>query len=162
MRKLTVLLIAVLFVASIVIVGVFGLNAVPVEERYPVKEINFVDYVDEQGVEHYYKYDGTELVKNTQNGKTIYSVILRFGNREEIDIPIVYNINPTNATVKTLDVNVIASSSASCYQLSTNVIGGHSVKLKRVAGLAGCSVTLQLKAADGSDVKAEIRITAVV
>lgn len=55
MKKLTIILIVVIYVASVVVVGVFGLKAIPVDERYPVKEISFVESVDEDGTEHYFK-----------------------------------------------------------------------------------------------------------
>jgi len=69
-KKLTVLLIVVIYVASVVVVGVFGLKAIPVEERYPVKEISFVESVDKDGTEHYFKYGGVELQKKTENGQS--------------------------------------------------------------------------------------------
>ena len=162
MRKLTILLIAVIFVASIFIVGVFGLKALPVDERYPVKEINFVDYIDPDGTVHYIKYGGKELRTSEEDGKTIYTVRLYFEGTDTIEIPIEYNINPVNATNKNIDVKVLSCSADGCYELITDnvLFKAHRLKLKLLPDTGGSSVTLLLKAADGSGVSAEIRITA--
>ena len=84
MKKLTVLLIVVIYVASVVVVGVFGLKAIPVEERYPVKEISFVESVDKDGTEHYFKYGGVELQKKTENGKVVYAANFSFRDAPDI------------------------------------------------------------------------------
>lgn len=70
MKKLTIILIVVIYVASVVVVGVFGLKAIPVDERYPVNAISFVESVDEDGTEHYFKYGGVELQKKDGKRQT--------------------------------------------------------------------------------------------
>ena len=157
MRKLTILLIAVIFVASIFIVGVFGLKALPVEERYPVKDINFVDHVDEDGTVHYYEYGGKELRKST-SAENEYYVNLRFGTSNTVDIPIVYNLKPDNATNKAVDVMVLACSDDDCYTLTTSLTGAHFITLRLLPEADGASVTLLLKAADGSGVNVKLQI----
>lgn len=160
MRKLTILLIAVIFVASIFIVGVFGLKALPVDERYPVKEINFVDHIDPDGTVHYYEYGGKELRKRKNVEEESYFVNLTFGATKTIDIPIVYNVNPDNATNKTVDVKVLGCSDDNCYELTSNTFGAHFLKLKLPKDSFVASVTLLLKAADGSGASVEVMISA--
>lgn len=159
MKKLTIILIVVIYVASVVVVGVFGLKAIPVDERYPVNAISFVESVDEDGTEHYFKYGGVELQKKTENGKLVYSANFSFRDAPDA-MPINYNINPTNASDKSVDITVISRSADGCYELTRSITGAYYIKLNKVEGKSGSSVTLLIKAADGSGVSVQMRLTA--
>lgn len=149
MRKSTIIVIAVLYVASIVIVGIFGLKALMFTEKTYVEEISFVDYVDENGVTHYMQIEGKEI-KKSSDGKS-FSVRLKFDELQgEFDI--LYKVSPREATstanikmTKEYDSAQSETLPDGCAVLEKQITGGYTVKFNQKG-----KITLLLAANDGS------------
>lgn len=82
MKKATIILIAAIYVASIVIVGVFGLQALMYNESMPITDIILPQQIEGKDV------------KLTSDGKG-YTVIINY--REDLVIPIEFIPEPADA-----------------------------------------------------------------
>ncbi len=153
MKKSTIILIAAIYVASIVIVGVFGLKALSFSEKVYIKDITFVDYVDDDGTVHYLQIGGKE-VKPKSNGKG-YIVVLNLDDIKNVPLSINYNISPVDATVTTVEVSDDTEGGATCAKLEKTALGGYLVTFTEKG-----QIDIRLASVDGSKATAKLSIIA--
>ncbi len=158
MRKATIIVIALIYVASIVIVGIFGLNALVFTEKIYVEEISFCDN------------DGTPFtfcgvpIEKTSNGSG-YQVTVVYDPISGASDFVNYEMKPDDATKRRAEVKIIYSTGKPdpetgevdpCATLTEGLTGAIQVTFKRKG-----AVTLQFMAVDGSKVSTTLTITAL-
>ncbi len=99
MKKSTVLILLVIFFGSIIIVGIFGMQAVPFEQRIYVREIVPTSvYCTYKGID-----SGIELeIKDDEQGKYVMTTY-----EEGLTILIMTQVEPENSTVRTLKLSIL-------------------------------------------------------
>ena len=93
MKKTTLILIGIIYIASIIIVSIFGLNAVMYEVNVPVNKVE-ITVIDEQDYVYMYEKYGTKIVQVEYIGE---------GNAETLEgtvVQLVVRVYPDNATNK--------------------------------------------------------------
>lgn len=154
MKKTTIIIITVLYVASIVLVGVFGLKSLSFVEKVYIKEISFLDYVDNDGTVHYMQINGKEI-KPKKDGSG-YSVILDIDNIKGYGFSIPYKYLPADATITNIEIVDITEGGAKCATLEKSVLGGYLITFNDTG-----KIDLMLKSTDGGKVTAKLSITAI-
>lgn len=141
MKKATVILIAAIYVASIVIVGVFGLQALMYNESQPITDIILPD-----------KIEGKE-VKLTSNGKG-YTVIITY--KDDLTIPIEFVPYPFDAPAA-IEVSITYQSGSEEHPTAelTHDIGYFLTFNKKG------KVTITFRSTDNSKFSKELSITAI-
>lgn len=141
MKKATVILIAAICVASVVIVGVFGMKALIYTEIVYVEDIVFADEIL-----------GKE-VKPATDGSAGYNVVLKY--EEGLSFPIEFTPVPANATMRNeIEVSMTYQSGADdnpCATYDSGMVIFH----KRG------QITLRVASTDGGKVAKELRIIAL-
>lgn len=94
MKKSTIILIVLVFAVSIFVVGIFGVRSVPYNERIYVTSITPTAVT----------LSNDAVVKFEYNEKGYYEVDVPY--EEGLVVVIDYEINPVNATNKTLDIAI--------------------------------------------------------
>lgn len=154
MKKSTIILIAAIYVASIVIVGVFGLQALSFSEKVYIKDITFVDHVDDDGTVHYLQIGGKE-VKPKSNGKG-FIVVLNLDDIKNTPLSINYNISPMDATITTVEVSDDTEGGAAAYaRLEKTTLGGYLVTFTDKG-----QIDIRLSSVDGSKATTKLSIIA--
>ena len=140
MRKATVILIAAICVASVIVVGVFGMKALIYAEMVYVQDIVFADKIL------------NKEVKPATDGNG-YTVVLKY--EEGLAFPIEFTPVPANATKRNeIEVSMIYQSGADdnpCATYDSGMVIFH----KRG------QITLRVASNDGGKVANEIRIIAL-
>lgn len=95
MKKSTILILLVVFLGSVIIVGVFGMQAVPFEQRIYVKEIIPTNVYISSGPE-------LEIKENDQIGKHVITAY-----REGLTILIMTKVYPENSTNRLLKISIL-------------------------------------------------------
>jgi uncharacterized protein YkuJ len=93
MKKTTLILIGIIYIASIIIVSIFGLNAIVYKNNVPVNKVE-ISVVDEQDYVYMYEKYGTKIVQVEYIGE---------GNAETLEgtvVQLVVRVYPDNATNK--------------------------------------------------------------
>lgn len=143
MRKATIIIIAAIYVASIVIVGVFGLQALVYSENIPI-----TDFILPEQIE------GKEVKKATDgNGYTV-----RLTYREDLTIPIEFVPVPADATLRnSVEVTIVSQSGTAANPTAVleHANGYMLTFLKR--GM----VTVRITSTDNRKFSKELSITAV-
>lgn len=85
MKKATIILIAAIYVASIVVVGVFGLQALLYNEVNPITDIQFPEEIN-----------GSKLFSSTLNGDNTMSVVFKY--EKDLTVPVEYIPVPADST----------------------------------------------------------------
>ena len=141
MKKATVILIAAIYVASIVIVGVFGLQALIYNESKPITDIILPDEIE-----------GKE-VKLTSDGNG-YTVIINY--KEGLVIPIEFIPEPADSP-STIEVSITYQSGSKEHPTAelTHDIGYFLEFFKKG------KVTITFRSTDNSKFSKELSITAI-
>ncbi|MCH5156693.1 MAG: hypothetical protein J1G02_02310 [Clostridiales bacterium] len=140
MKKATIIVIAAIYVASIVIVGVFGLKALIYNESNPITDIILPEQIE-----------GSNIEPNT-NGKGYY-VLIRY--REDLLIPIEYIPVPADSP-STIEVTIT-------YQTGTE--DEPTAELQHEVGyylkfLQKGTVTISIQSTDNKKFSKQLDITA--
>ena len=93
MKKTTLILIGIIYIASIIIVSVFGLNAVVYKVNVPVTKVE-ISVIDEQDYVYMYERHGSKIIQVEYIGE---------GNAETLEgtvVQLVTRVYPDNATNK--------------------------------------------------------------
>lgn len=93
MKKTTLILIGIIYIASIIIVSIFGLNAVMYEVNVPVNKVE-ITVIDEQDYVYMYERHGSKIIQVEYIGE---------GNIETLEgtvVQLVVRVYPDNATNK--------------------------------------------------------------
>lgn len=98
MKKSTILIIVAVFLISVFVVGIFGLQSIPYEQRVYIEQITPTSITLNTGAP-------SPKIKLSQNGYYIVT-IPRDHYEEGMGIIISYDICPTDATNKNLDVTI--------------------------------------------------------
>lgn len=98
MKKSTILIITAVFLISVFVVGIFGLQNVPREDIVYIEKITPTSVTLSNG-------EPSPEIKYSENGY-YYVTIPRESYQQGMMVMINYEINPTNATNKKLDVTV--------------------------------------------------------
>ncbi len=143
MKKSTILIVFIVFVGSVLAVGLFGMRSVPVEERIPIEEIYFNSIVtnlkdpDFQG-------DLINRVVDEENGKAIY-----LPYEENMTVFVGYGFNPADATEKNVDIKILYGDS---YEHDDcpyfEVDDRFTITFKNIAPDDLCSIRLEYSATD--------------
>ena len=138
MRKVTVILIAAIYVASIVIVGVFGLKALPYDEFVYIEDIVFNEINDTPVVER---------------GKDDFYVILAY--KKDLIVILDYTPKPANATKgREINVNIVSPDNhAEIATLTFQTGSGWQLHF-----LQPGTVRIAFEATDGSSVRKELTV----
>lgn len=102
MKKSTVLILFIVFVGSVLVVGLFGMRSVPVEQRIPIEEIYFTSIDTNLKNE---KYQGNLIDRMTTNQDGQNEIYLPF--EEGMTVFVGYAFNPADATDKSVDINIL-------------------------------------------------------
>lgn len=151
MKKSTIILIAAIYVASIVIVGVFGLKALIYEEKVYVDKIQFVDPVTGEN----YKFLGEEIKPDSSGDGYIVRVNYKEGQTTDGLMFVVTPTDASNTKVEIVVESVTGKESNPCAKLESAGLG-YRVTFSR-KGI----ITLRIKATDGSKVSTVLRISAM-
>lgn len=92
MKKSTIILIAIVYVASIVVISVLGLKAKIYNENFPVTSIECLNESDDKTIVE--DYNGKKLIRVQYIGE---------GNMETLEgtmLQLIYRVLPDNATTK--------------------------------------------------------------
>lgn len=139
MKKATIIIIAAIYVASIVIVGVFGLRALIYNEIVFVQDIVFAEQI------------GGKDIRLTSDGK-MYSVVLDY--KEGLAVPIEFSPVPADATRRNeIEASIIYDSGGDenpCASIERGI-----VMFSRKG-----QVIVRVMSPDGGKVSKDIRITA--
>ena len=140
MRKATVIVIAAIYVASIVIVGVFGLKALPYDEFVYIEDIEFNTINDTPVVD---RGDGT------------FYVILSY--KKDLIVVIDYTPRPANATKgREVDVKIVApDNNAEIATLTFQTGSGWELHFLKAG-----TVRIAIESNDGSNVRKELTVMA--
>lgn len=95
MNKATVILIAVIYVASIVCISLFGLRAVVIDERIPVTKVECINTTDERVTVT--ESNGTKVLNVTF---TTPGKLNEYGNAEGTFLQLYWRVYPDNASDK--------------------------------------------------------------
>lgn len=98
MKKSTILIIVAVFLISVFVVGIFGLQNIPYDERVYIEKITPMSVTLDNGAP-------SPEIKLSQNGYYIVT-IPREHYQKGMCVIINYDINPTNATNKKLRVTI--------------------------------------------------------
>ncbi len=101
MKKSTILILCIVFVGSVLVVGLFGMRSVPVEERIPIEEIYFTS-VTTSLKDPAFQGDLIDRVVDENGNKSIY---LPF--EEGMTVFVGYAFNPADATEKKVDIKIM-------------------------------------------------------
>lgn len=141
MKKATIIVIAAIYVASIVIVGVFGLQALLYNESNPVKDIILPTQIEGKDV------------KLTTDGKG-YTVVISY--REDLTIPIEFVPDPADAPA-TIEVSITYQSGSEenpTAELTHDI--GYFVTFHKKG-----KITLTFRSTDNRKFAKELSITAI-
>lgn len=94
MKKSTIILIVIVFAVSVFVVGIFGVRSVPYNERIYVTSITPTAIT----------LSNDAVTKFEYNEKGYYEVDVPY--EDGVVVVIDYEINPINATNKTLDISI--------------------------------------------------------
>ena len=146
MKKATIIVIAAIYVASIVIVGVFGLQALVYQEYVPITSFILPETI----------YD--KQVKPATDGKG-YSVRLNYS--EGLRVPIEYTPVPADATYRNnVEVTILSQSDDSeespTAKLEKGMLGGYTLVFNK-KGL----VRIRIASTDNIKTTEELIITAL-
>lgn len=141
MRKATVILIAAICVASVIVVGVFGLQALIYAEVVYVQDIVFAEEIL-----------GRE-VKPATDGSNGYTVVLQY--EEGLEFPIEFTPIPANATMRNEIKVTMTYQSGSDDEPCATYDSGMVIFHKRG------QITLRVTSPDGGKVTRELRIIAL-
>ena len=149
MKKATLIIIGVIYIASIVLISVFGLKSVIYEEKIPVTHIECINETDEYST-----------VKIVNNKKEIW---LNYGEPGSIDgdgrptgtvLQLFFHVLPDNATNKEVR-----------FEYNTKLQNVHFVRNEKTGKETGlilftgkCLLDLTIMAADGSKTEQHITI----
>lgn len=140
MKKVTVLVIAAIYVASIIVVGVFGLKALMYNEMVYVEDIVFADTIK-----------GAPVKPATDGGG--YTVVLKY--EENLSFSLVYTPVPANATLRnSIKVSITYQSSDDDDPCATYDRGSIYFHKKG-------QITVLVESQDGGKVSKELRILAI-
>lgn len=143
MKKATVIVIAAIYVASIVIVGVFGLQALAYNETIYIEDFTLPQTIN-----------GSE-VKSTTDGKG-YTVRIKY--EKDLVVPIEFVPVPADATYRN-NVTVTITSQSGNEENPTAILehaNGYMLKFLKVG-----RVTVRIASTDGGKVIKELSITAI-
>ena len=145
MKKATVIVIAAIYVASIVIVGVFGLKAVVRQELVPITDFLLPEEIL-----------GNEVKLNT-DGNGQYVIVTY---TDGLSVPVDYTPVPANATYRN-DVEVTITYQSGSEEkptatLSKNIFGGYSVDFLKKG-----TVVITITSNDANKVSKELTILAI-
>lgn len=101
MKKSTIILLLIVFVGSVVIVGVFGMQAVPFEEIVYVKEIVPHEVVVYAGGAQ----STLQAQLDTDKGAGHYYIMIPLQN--EMIVNVIPRITPTDSTNKNLKISIV-------------------------------------------------------
>ncbi len=152
MKKSTVIVLLVVFLGSVLVVGIFGMQAVPWQEIVYVDKIEITNILTSSGKDvdikynekhnYYYAFIYYEPVKVTQLDEE--------GNTVEVDafeVTLVWDYSPKNATNNKVKVSIVEPASPPCDPLTDNAkLGRGDPIVFRRAG----NVHLRYAAADSA------------
>lgn len=144
MKKATVIFIAAIYVASIVIVGVFGLKAVVRQELIPITDFILPEEILGEPI-------------NTSGKRPTVKLVFTEG----LNVPIEYTPVPADATYRN-DVEVTIYSQTSRNEdnptatLEKGLLGGYTLIFHKAG-----EVVIQISSVDGSKVTKELTIRAL-
>lgn len=102
MKKSTVLVLFIVFVGSVLVVGLFGMRSVPVEERIPIEDI-YINSITTDLTNPKFQGELISKVGDNENGeKEIY---LPF--EENMTVWVGFRINPADATDKNVEISIL-------------------------------------------------------
>lgn len=141
MKKATIIVIAAIYVASIVVVGVFGLQALMYDESNPITDIILPSQIEGQDV------------KKTTDGKG-YTVIIAF--REDLVIPIDFVPEPADSpsAIEVVITYQTGSAENPTAELTHDI--GYFLTFNKTG-----KVTITFRAKDNSKFSKELSITAL-
>lgn len=105
MKKSTVLILFIVFVGSVLAVGLFGMRSVPPYERIPIEEIYFTS-ITTSLKDPNFQGDLLSKIQQEESGQNIY---LPF--EEGMTVFVGYAFNPADATNKTVNIEILYSDS---------------------------------------------------
>ena len=143
MKKSSIILIAIVYVASIVLISVFGLRSVVYNEVIPVKKIECIN----------------ENVNGITVGETstgIKTIVVNFSQSSNKTLTLEWRVLPDNATNK--NVQFIYDSN-SAFEFLTDENGK---EIGQIQFKKSVITSVKIMAEDGSKVFTEIRIRAIV
>lgn len=145
MKKATVIVIAAIYVASIVIVGVFGIQALMYNETIPI-----TDFILDK------KINGSEVYPATDgNGYTV-----RLSYEEGLTVPIEFVPVPADATMRnSVKVEITyqtGSEEKPTARLIHFEVGGYMLEFLKVG-----TVTVTIKSVDNHQFSKSLSITAI-
>ena len=139
MKKATVIIIAAIYVASIIIVGVFGMRALMYNEMVFVEDIVLADQI------------GGKEIQLSSDG-SMYSVVLTY--KEGLTVPVEFFPVPADATRRNeIEVSIILNSGGEDNPCATIERG--IVMFSRKG-----QVVVRIQSTDGGKVYKDLRITA--
>ena len=103
MKKSTILILFIVFLGSVLVVGLFGMRSVPYEERVYIKEIYFTSITTTLKDPN---YQGDLLSRVEVNELTGQQEIY-LPYEEGLEIIIGFNITPADATNKHIDISIV-------------------------------------------------------
>ncbi len=131
MKKSTVIILLVVFLGSVLIVGIFGMQAVPFEKIIYMDKIEITGIItsdrqevsvtyDEVEKEYraYINYNPKKVQEQDENGN-ITEV-------EEFEVTIAWDYFPKDATNKTVTVTIVEPAKPACKPLTSNGAAGRT------------------------------------
>lgn len=99
MKKSTILILVIVFLGSVLVVGLFGMKSVPFEERIYIEQIIPTSIITS---------DGEELISQLKRDNNGYYVVIDKNKYEDgFYVWIGYIFEPNDATNKNLDISII-------------------------------------------------------
>ena len=101
MKKSTILLLLIVFLGSVLIVGIFGMQSVPFEEIVYIKEIVPHEVVVYAGGSQ----STMQAQADTDKGAGHYYIMIPL--QDDLVVNVIPRINPTNSTNKNLKITIV-------------------------------------------------------
>lgn len=149
MNKATVILIAVIYVASIVCISLFGMRAMVFDERIPVTRVECINTTDERVTVT--ESNGTKVL-NVRF--TTVGILNEYGNAEGTYLQLYWRVYPDNASDK--NVRFVYDTSLTRFEFVKDADGND---LGLILFNGPTLFTLQIMATDGTRVYDEIIIS---
>lgn len=129
MKKSTIIVLLIVFLGSVLIVGIFGMQAVPYEKLVYINTIEVTDIITDDGQKvnikynqegNYYfafiTYNPQRVQRTDENGNSTYE--------EVFEVTIVWDYLPKNATNKNIKVSIVEPAEPPCDPLTENAAAG--------------------------------------
>ncbi len=98
MKKSTILILLIVYLGSILIVGIFGMKAIPFEQLIYCETITPTSVTTTSGKE-------LEIKQQVRDGDVIYYVVVPY--EENLEVLINYTVTPSDSTNKDVKITIV-------------------------------------------------------